>query len=150
MHIADFAGEWVETAGRPLIRTCRFSDLDRAPLRICKTDIGVAVEQRAVDAVAQVAVALPRAGSARNIEAHFELIDEVEWQIRQPLETAHTEIGAVACDRRHPAEIADREGFAATGESGVVIDISGESFGRVVERDVDVAVTGDLAAGRVE
>ena len=62
-----------------------------------------------------------------------------------PLESAYAQIRNVGRDIRHPAEIADRHvalRLSCQGPAGIL--------GRRVERDVELAISGNLAARRVE
>jgi hypothetical protein len=103
-----------------------------------------------VGVFADLAVGLLQAGRRRNVEADFELIDEVSRKVGENLEAAHAEIGAVRRNRRQPAEITGRERLTSTSKGGVGVDIPSEGFRRIVDRKVDVAVPRDLAARGVE
>ena len=102
--------------------------------------------------VAEIAVGLLVAGRRGNIDARLQLIDEVHAvHAGNLLESAHTEIRQVGRDIRHPAEIAIRQydSAAAIGIGGTAKRAS-HAFRRAVKRDVEIAVTGDLAARRLE
>ena len=84
-----------------------------------------------------------------NIESGFELIDEAQIGAWQLLEAAHAEIGQVGRDVGHPAEIAGWSDNAAVCISGAGKPTP-NALRRAVERDVDIAIAGNLAARRFE
>src|ERR1700728_1627676 len=75
--VAPLAGERVKRSRRILVRRVALADLDRTRVRRGEPYPGIAAEQGAVDLVAEIAVRLLIAGRCRNIDAGFQLIDEV-------------------------------------------------------------------------
>ncbi len=148
--ITPLARERIESCCRVLIRCVRFADLDRAPGGRGDADVSIAVEQRAVDLIGEVAVRLFQARRCRNIETDFELIDKAQIVRRgQFLEAADAKVRQVRGDVRQPAEIADRILDAAVG-IGRARKPARDAFRRDIERHVDIAIAGDLAARRLE
>src|ERR1700733_12422176 len=107
-HVADLARERIEAAGGIFVGRGGLADLERAIFGRRKSDVGVAVEQGAVDVVADLAVALLQTWRRRNIETDLELVDEVKRKMGKLLEAAYTEIRGVGRDRREPPEISNR------------------------------------------
>src|SRR5262249_17762682 len=174
--VTPHAGEWIERRRRGLVWGVLFADLDGADAGISQANVAVAAEQRAVDLIAEVPLRLSFARKRGNVDSGFELIDEPPiasgsynwlgldrktsclWPA-QSLEAPNAQIGNIGRDVGHPAEIArclTDTGARPDAEGALAVYVveaaekSGDGLGGGVERHVDLAIGGDLAARRFE
>ncbi len=115
-------------------------------------DERIAIEQRAVDLIGEVAVGLFQARRRRNVEADFELVDEMQVFRRwaafgnrgRRSKTGSSRCPAASRNCRRDFDAAAAHGIGRAGKP------ARDALRRAIERHVDIAVAGDLATGRFE